>query len=56
MTIELEGMHHLHLGRLTPDARNKLIIWSAMGALMVLGLALLIIWMFVNTPPPQGGY
>jgi hypothetical protein len=54
MSIDLEGIHHLHPGRLTPDARNKLIIWASMGALMVLGLALLIIWMFLNTPPPQG--
>jgi hypothetical protein len=55
MSIEMEGVHHLHPGRLTRDARNKLIVWAAIGALMVLGLGLLIAWMFMNTPPPQGG-
>lgn len=55
MSVELEGMHHLHPGRLTRDARNKLIAWAAIGALMVLGIGLLVLWMFAATPPPQGG-
>jgi hypothetical protein len=55
MSIDLEGIHHLHPGRLTPEVKYKLILWASMGALMVLGLGLLIVWMFMSTPPPHGG-
>ena len=52
--MELESVHHLHPGRLTREAASRLIAWACVSAMMVLGLGLLVAWMFMNTPPPQG--